>query len=263
MKIRLLALFICLSSSAFCQFENGSFEIDGDPILEPWIDQCGHGNSFMDASPQGGDWCLQLIFGNTQGCYPAYFYQVLPDIQTGTFLKIRGEARTVIANTPASMFIGKMDLEGQITTLFSDTTTSPEWEELIVEGEIELLPGETAVIVLQSGLTGGPAGLDHYAFFDDIEILEPSTTSTNVVSNFPEILFPNPVSETLPIWTKDGTASITGLTLFTATGKELFRMQYQNPQSRMELYLAEFAPGPYFLLLYSEDSYHGYWVLKI
>ena len=68
-------LLILIPGFLFGQLENGSFEEAGMPLIAPWIDQCGHGNIVAEAPVGGGEWCLQLEAGNTQGCYPAYMYQ--------------------------------------------------------------------------------------------------------------------------------------------------------------------------------------------
>ena len=249
------------SGSLFAQIQNGSFESNGDPSLLGWIDQCGHGNSYMDASDQGGEWCLELIFGNTQGCFPAYFYQLLPDVTTGTYLKVSADVRTIISGVPARLILGKIDAEGQVVALYSDTSSAEIWTTIEVSGIIDLEQNESAAIILQAGLTGGPAGLDHLAYFDQVQLVE-QTTATIDVPEFPAIRFPNPVSDHLPIWTADQSDAITGLILFSPSGQELLRMKYQYPQSRIELYLGSLPIGPYFLLLYQEDRYKGYWVFK-
>ncbi|MBR9922338.1 MAG: hypothetical protein GYB31_15990 [Bacteroidetes bacterium] len=259
-RFLLFTFLLLLSGSLPAQIENGSFEIDGEPDLLGWIDQCNYGNSVMDAPVTGGEWCLELQYGNTQGCFPAYFYQILEDIPSGTWLEVQAMVRTS-GPQPASLILGKINLEGQLEAIHTDTLSSNDWALIETSGLIELNTGELAVVMLQAGFTGGPVGQDHYAWFDEVEITDSQNTYTSE-ENFPEIRFPNPVSEYLPLWTDDGTQVITSAMLFTSSGNELLRMQFDTPQSDLEIYLRSYPNGPYYLLLFSESGYKGYWILK-
>ena len=68
-------LVICHSSLLNAQLQNPSFEENGQATLEGWLDYyCDFATSENDASPNGGQWCVKMQPGQTQGCYPGYFY---------------------------------------------------------------------------------------------------------------------------------------------------------------------------------------------
>jgi hypothetical protein len=256
----LILPLLCCTGLLVGQIENGSFEEDGIPLLAPWIDQCNHGNSFLDAPPGGGEWCLELEAGNTQGCFPAYVYQLLPNVEPGQNLTVRAQAFTNGTLT-ASLLLGKMDLEGQLIPLYQDTTSANSWTQLEVSGEMDMSYGEVAAVFLQGGLTGGPVGNFDFGYFDLVEIIG-GPTSTDAYYEEVAIRFPNPVEDHLPIWTADGSESLLSVHLFSASGQALIEMQYQYPQSRGNLYLGNLPAGPYFLLIYTNRGFRPYWVLR-
>ncbi len=210
---------ICLNA----QLQNPSFEENGQPTLEGWLDYyCDFATSENDAPPNGGQWCVKMQPGQTQGCYPGYFYQFLPDVTNGQVFQLDGWAKVDPQGPVVGIYLGRKDAEGTIHLLEGDTTSSEDWTMLSVIDTFELEPGDDAIVVINSGLVGGPIGPSHSSYFDDLYL--------GLVTSIDETYFdglkiyPNPVVDSwLYIDFDPAKIAIDDVSVFDSTGKLVFK----------------------------------------
>jgi hypothetical protein len=165
----LLYLFL-IPLVCFSQVVNGSFETDGNPSLENWIILCNDGESFEDAPSGGGSWCLRLLPGNFQGCYPRIAEQILTDLSNGDILETSVWVRQDEQKSSSTRVYLKVFDSEKTTFLSIDSTTSKEWTKLMVVDTLSIDEGDSASIILDSGITSGPDILGRYSYFDLVEI---------------------------------------------------------------------------------------------
>ncbi len=245
MKAPLLFLIsFLLAANLPAQVINGSFEQNNQPSLEGWDDVCNFGTSEMDAAPGSGQYCLKMLPGQTQGCFPGYFYQVLPDVTDGQIVQISGWAKTLAASPTVGIYLGKVQFSGTVFLMEGDTTSSLEWTSLSVQDTFSLEEGESAAVVINSGLVGGPIGPSHASFFDGITI--------NVVNDVEEQplpqpkVFPNPV--TGPVLYLQDFPAIREVVVYDAVG----RMVTAFSTITNEIPVANCPPGWYVLQIQTD-----------
>jgi hypothetical protein len=172
---------------------NASFETDGMPNLEGWVDPCGFTSFVQEAPPDGGMWSLGVPSGNTQGCFPGYVYQILSDslLEESSSFKLSGWVKNPTDLT-AGIYFGTIDTFDQVELALGDTTTAAEWTFLSASYTFDLLPAQRAVIIMSGGLTGGPVGPGDPAQFDLIRL--EGLTSLKEVAQIQIRVFPNPAS---------------------------------------------------------------------
>lgn len=192
--------------SAFPQITNGSFESNGTPSLDSWSFVCGK-DSFPDAAPGGGNWCLQLEAGNSQGCFPGYAWQAIPQIDSGEVWQLTGWAK-IDSNFAPFRTIGvhfaiKDSSGGFFPFIFlkDDTTSAIIWDSLTVVDTFHLNKEDTVFALLDAGMTGGP--VFGQAYFDRITLKEvfPDTMTNGIASvdNFRVSVYPNPFNQRVNI----------------------------------------------------------------
>jgi len=159
----LLSFFVALSS--FSQVINGSFEDGSTSDLSQWEWTCG-AQPYHDAPAGGGNWCIKVSGGNTQGCIPGYAFQRILSATNGQSFVLSGWAYTQ-SSPLVGIYFGKIN-NGAITILAGDTTSSALWASLSVQSVFTLSAGDTAAVVLYGGLTGGP--VQGYGYFDLISL---------------------------------------------------------------------------------------------
>jgi hypothetical protein len=192
-KTNLLLLIITFGlTTAQGQIVNGSFENGSDADLTNWKWTC-FADSHNSAPAGGGNWSIKVWGGNTQGCFPGYVYQKLPTITDGQsfLLSAWGYAETAPL---IGLYFGKIN-SGVITLLAGDTTSSTSWTALQIQSSFTLSPGDTALVILYGGLTGGPT--QGYGYFDLVDL---QTVSGITVLEQKQFLpfFPNPfISQTV------------------------------------------------------------------
>ena len=195
MKKSILTLLLAIISMTFveAQLQNPSFEENGQASLEGWLDYfCDFATSENDASPNGGEWCLKMQPGQTQGCFPGYFYQLVPSVTDGQVFRLDGWAKVDPDGPVVGIYLGRKDAEGMIHLLGGDTTSNETWTMLSVTDTFELEPGDDAVVVINSGLVGGPIGPSHSSYFDDLQL---DMVTSNEAIYFEKLkIFPNPVT---------------------------------------------------------------------
>lgn len=188
MKRVLFILIFALSRiTAEGQILNGSFEDGMGADLSNWEWVCG-ATSLNNAPAGGGNWCIQVNGGNTQGCMQGYAYQRMPAISNGQTFLLSGWAYSQMA-TAVGIHFGKIN-NGVITLQAGDTTNSSSWTQLNVQSSFSLAAGDTALVVLDAGLIGGP--LQIYGYFDLID-LQPVTGIDSPEQPQSAQFYPNPM----------------------------------------------------------------------
>ena len=89
---------------------------------------------------------------------------------------------------PVGLYLGKIN-SGVITIIAGDTTSSTSWTQLGVQSAFPLELGDTAIVLLDGGLAGGP--FQGYGYFDLIN-LQQSTGINFLDQNQSLKLYPNP-----------------------------------------------------------------------
>ena len=179
----------CFSLTA--QILNGSFENNSGPDLTNWLSTC-NAVSHQIAPVGGGKWSVSVPPGNTQGCYPGFLYQKIPSAITGQPFVLSGWAYSLTFPT-IGIYFGKIN-KGIITLLAGDTTSSTSWKLLKVQSTFNLNSGDTAIVVLSGGFTGGPEYiLQSERYFDLIKLEQVSGTKDKPSASSIHI-YPNPVS---------------------------------------------------------------------
>jgi hypothetical protein len=211
MKLFLLFLASIVSCASFSQVLNGSFEKISGPDLSNWEFTCGV-QSFNNAPPGGGNWCVKVDGTNYQGCFPGYLYQKIPSIVNGQTYILSGWAYASPISfhiLPAvGIYFGKIK-NGNITLQAGDTTTSTSWKQLSLQSGFTLSSGDTAAVILTGGVITG--ALQCYGYFDLINLQ--SLTGINSTGQKQSLkVVPNPFSEQTILKTdyifKDATLSV-------------------------------------------------------
>ncbi len=189
----LLLLFTFCTHFLFAQLLNPGFEDDTGGSLEHWINPCGEAEAVNEAPADGGQWSLRLPPGNTQGCYPRQMYQAITGAVAGEAITLSCWAKSEM-NLQARLSLGVFNNYDQPEVLVSDTTTSTEWIQLSLSfTPDEVQVGAGLVVILEGGITGGPAGNNIASNFDEIEV-QLMTTRVNDISSKDIQLAPNPVT---------------------------------------------------------------------
>jgi len=206
----LVGLLLCFLSKS--QVLNGSFQNGNTPSLSNWQWSCG-AQSFSNSPILGGNWSIQVASANSQGCFPGYAYQKIPSISNGQSFQLSGWAYAEITPT-VGIYFGKIN-GSNITLQAGSTTTSTTWINLIVQSAFSLNPGDTAIVLLNAGLTGGPS--QGYGHFDLID-LQLITGIKDFRSNPQVHIYPNPAQSQV-ILTSAETKSDVEVTLSNITGQ--------------------------------------------
>lgn len=168
------------------QISNGGFENGSNPDLSNWEWTC-FAESDSSTPPGGGNWSIKVWGGNTQGCFPGYSYQKIPAITNGQTFLLTSWAFAQTA-PQVGLYLGKIN-SGVITLQSGDTTSSISWTQLSLQSTFSLSLGDTAIVVLHGGLTGGP--VQGYGYFDLINLQQ--VTGINSLAQKQSMkLYPNP-----------------------------------------------------------------------
>ena len=171
------------------------------PSLSGWTDICDSSQSYPDSPSGGGTWCLGKNAGNYQGCFPGYVYQKVTEIHDGETWQLTGWARRYNPYSPSpSIFFAKTDSTGILSLLEGDTLDSDSWSVVTVQHTFSLLPGDTALALLNAGNCSGPAM--GTSLFDLISITE-VTGISNKPDNTELSIYPVPCNDFLIIYTKE------------------------------------------------------------
>ena len=168
------------------QILNGDFEDGLNSDLSNWEWSC-FAEPDSSTPPGGGNWSIKVWGGNTQGCFPGHAYQTIPSITNGQTFQFTGWAFAQ-SYPPVGLYLGKIN-SGVITLIAGDTTSSTSWTQLGVQSTFLLELGDTAIVLLDGGLAGGP--FQGYGYFDLIN-LQQSTGINFLDQNQSLKLSPNP-----------------------------------------------------------------------
>lgn len=185
-QILFLLAVLFTSTTVSGQIVNGDFEDGLNPDLSNWEWTC-FAEPDSSTPPGGGNWSLKVWGGNTQGCFPGSSYQKITSITNGQTFQLTGWAFAQ-SSSPVGLYLGKIN-SGVITMIAGDTTSSTSWTQLGVQSFFPLELGDTAIVLLHGGLTGGP--FQGYGYFDLIH-LQPATGINSLEIQQSLKLSPNP-----------------------------------------------------------------------
>lgn len=237
----LIYLLLLTFGSITChgQIINGNFENDSNPDLFAWDWTC-NASSFNDASPEGGSWCIQVNGGNTQGCFPGYAFQRIPSIENGQAFVLSAWAYAQ-SSAPVGIYFGRIN-NGIIELQAGDTTSFTSWTALSVQSNFSLSTGDTAVVVLNGGFTGGP--VQGYGYFDLVSLEQVAGLNAFEKDNN-LLIMTNPFSTHTTILSKDELMNAQ-LILYNVHGQKV--KQIQNVSGKeFVLQRDNFFAGIYFM----------------
>jgi len=227
------------------QILNGNFEDGLNSDLSNWQWTC-FAEPDSSTPPGGGNWSIKVWGGNTQGCFPGYSYQKIPDITNGQTIQLTGWAFAQ-AFPPVGLYLGKIN-SGDITLIAGETTSSTTWTQLGVQSTFLLELGDTAIVLLSGGLAGGP--FQGYGYFDLINLQQ--VTGINSLDEKQSLqLFPNPFKNQTTLIT-DKNVRDASLTISNTVGQIVKQMVNINGQTII-LDRDNLSRGLYFIYL-SENN---------
>lgn len=225
------------------QIQNGSFENGANADLSNWQWTCGAQS--QNFTPSGPGWCIQVSAGNTQGCFPGYAYQKLPSIVSGQNAILTGWCYRQ-GSPYVGIYFGKIN-NGNITLQAGDTTNAANWTQLSIQSSFSLGIGDTAVVVLFGGLTGGP--MQGYGFFDLINLQ--LITGIADHGNASQIsISPNPANDVIHV---SSVESFCEVDITDITGRVVFTRSFSDESFYIDC--AEFPEGIYFVSVISNEDY--------
>ena len=239
---------IAFTFSIMAQVQNPSFEIDDEPTTEGWSNSCDLGLLVQDAPANGGNWSLGLMPGNTQGCFPSYYYQTFPSVTDGDLFLLSAWLKSVEGEI-GGLYFAKLTAQNEIILLDGDTTSAQTWTALSIEQTIELEQGDTAAIVLTVGLVGGPAGGTISCLFDEI-YFEQSTVTNELFTN-PLNIFPNPTTGTIYLKMENERYQDAELVIVNLVGQIVFKEEITKNE---EVNVSVLNEGIYFYCIESENQ---------
>ncbi|HRD54172.1 MAG TPA: T9SS type A sorting domain-containing protein [Flavobacteriales bacterium] len=195
------------------QLTNGSFELG----LSAWEWTCGDPELFAGGAPGAGDQHASKEMGQTQGCFPSYLFQRLNGVQDGDLLTIGGWLRTPGDFVPVYPQFGLGTISNGIIQLEESVGSSwYEWSYLEITDTLELQSGDTAILVLSSGLIGGPA-IQNPGYFDGFTMSFALAFHESAVER-PSILLDRASNS---LYASMGSAMLLQARLFDLTGRHL------------------------------------------
>jgi len=223
-QILFLLAVLFTSTTVSGQIVNGNFEDGLSPDLSNWEWTC-FAESDSSTPPGGGNWSMKVWGGNTQGCFPGSSYQKIPSITNGQTFQLTGWAFAQ-SSSPVSISLGKIN-SGVITMIAVDTTSSASWTQLAVQSTFPLELGDTAIVLLHGGLTGGP--FQGYGYFDLIN-LQPATGINSPELQQSLILSPNPFNNQTTL-SLDQPVRNGSITISNTFGQVVHRIENINSQT--------------------------------
>lgn len=259
----ILLLFVLAAAlQGHAQLINGSFETsDSLASLSDWTFTCTAGESLTIPAPESGKWALKQASGNTQGCFPGYVYQSIPQADSGQIWELAGWARTDSFSPPAAqigIYLARIDSLGEIHLLKGDTTSASAWTALSLRDTLDLGKGDTLAVVLDPGITGGPVlGI---AYFDGLHLDSLGTTGLFPKRRLEGVslhLRPHPMVQTgwIDLDLEQGTWL--NLSLFDQQGRRLQAIaqgRYAKGAHSFRIDTHWLAPGMYLLFLHTPEG---------
>jgi hypothetical protein len=169
------------------QLNNGSFEQSGAPSLEGWEWTCSEPGQVNEAPPGAGDWHATKEAGQAKGCYPSYIYQRLTSVQDGDQLTISGWVRCDDDVICGGAYFGLGTINAGYIQLEETVGTNQfPWTYLTLTDTVELNAGDTAILVLNAGIIGGPISPEpgHFDGFTMTEVLSVSEVQAPLLAHY-------------------------------------------------------------------------------
>ena len=239
-----LAIFLSYNT-VHGQILNGSFENGLYPDLSNWEWPC-IAESDSAAAPGGGDWGVKVPRADSW-CFGSAAYQKITTITDGQTFLLTGWAFGQ-ATSQVSIHLGKIN-NGNITLQAGDSTTSSSWTSLSIESTISLLPGDTAIVLLNPGFGEGPSA--GYGYFDLINIEQVLGLNTLEQKNSLK-LYPNPCHYQTTLKSEKKLNNAT-LTMRNILGQTVKQMEKLNGQTVI-LERGNLSNGIYFIQLAENDK---------
>jgi len=255
MIIRVIILFfLLLPNLIYSQITNSSFENNDQPSLDGW--QISYnGQSFQDAPLDGGKWCLKLEAGNYQGFFPSVAHQIIPGVKNGDIVRISAWAKQELGTTAANLYLQIFHSYSEPTFIAKDSTDSSDWTKLTVQDTVFINDTDCLAVVLDAGITSGPA--TNWVYFDLIEfetitsvdILKKQTSSIpNTIQVLPD--YPNPFNSSTTISFSISKPAFIDLTIFNSSGEFIESLIHENKDAgfyQIDWQASNLSSGIYFL----------------
>ncbi|MBK6369672.1 MAG: T9SS type A sorting domain-containing protein [Flavobacteriales bacterium] len=243
MRIHQLVIACVLANPINAQIVNGSFEMNGNPSLEGWEWTCGDPDLVPDAAPNAGSWSATKQPGHAKGCFPSYLFQRLPDVEHGDRLVLSGWVKCPDFGICQGGFIGLGRVNAGAFELEETVSAQDlDWTYISISDTVEIGPGDTAIVVLNSGFIGGPA-FEAGTASDGIGLLPALSVRENTQSNLAHIVDRN----TRMLYLSMGEADLRDIRLFDLTGKVLQPRYERTSASAVRVDLNALPQGVYFV----------------
>ena len=204
--MRLLNAFLAFGivSANNAQLINGSFEDNGTFSLQGWEWVCVDPQGTQDVPIGGGIWSAWKQPGHAKGCFPSLLYQRITDVQYGIPYQLSGWVKCPQTDLQfclgASIAFGVIN-NGNIIDAGFTTSNDTGWTFLTTSHVFDPGIGDTAIVILSAGFTGGPmnpvpAGFDQFT----LDIATGLGEGRRPIVNH----YPDPVVDVLHIGIADG-----------------------------------------------------------
>ena len=159
MKQLSILLAVGIATVTNAQLVNGSFEVNGGFALQGWEWSCADPQAWPEAPPGGGDWSAFKEPGHAKGCFPAFLFQRIANVQYGVPYQLSGWVKCPQQDFQiclgASLAFGTIN-NGTIIPAGFTTSNDTGWTFLTASHVFDPGIGDTAIVILSAGFTGGP-----------------------------------------------------------------------------------------------------------
>ena len=235
-------LLLLFATQATAQLTNGSFEDANGYTFTGWEWTCAPPQALPDAPTNGGDWCAAKEPGQTQGCFPSFLFQRVQGAQDGELRTLSGWVRCVddANNFCLGAYLGFGTLNNGAFTLEEQVGGMDSmWTFVTITDTLELGSGDTAVVVLTSGIIGGPISPSGGRFDDlDLSLAQGLTEARN-----DGILWT--MDEAAGVLQVRGDGSIRSVLLYDVSGKSIPATAKHVQGGDVLLSLHQFSKGLY------------------
>jgi hypothetical protein len=245
------------------QVVNGSFEINGQPSLVGWNFTCSGNESYHDSPFDTSGWCLELICGNFQGCFPGIAYQIIQSAKSADIWQLDAWTKPSTHSLPRSIYWDIFPADGSsVISLPRASTLDSGWIHLSVRDTLLINPGDSAAVVLDAGTAGGP--FSGWSYFDVVSASKVGTAavpSENAALILPNAFrlyqnYPNPFNPSTTIRYGLPNRSHVVLTVFNTLGQQvasLVNVEQDAGVHEVKFDGSNLASGVYFYRLAAGD----------
>jgi hypothetical protein len=217
MRITFHSALVLLAFPATAQLTNPSFELVGIPGVPGWEWTCATPGLVNNAAPSSGSWHATKEAGQTQGCFPSHLFQRIPGYANGAVVTLAGWVRCDSTPPCLGAYIGLGTVNNGLFQLEENTgTMSSAWTWVSITDTVQYGAGDTAIVVLNAGLIGGPVNPTP-GHFDGLEL----QLATAIEANDADVFHHRYDAENARLSVSCGSAALFRLQLFDATGREL------------------------------------------